>query len=110
MEVDDWGRDPAVQGMRRVFAAAESAQGRLLKELNISPFDKRLRQWRKMALRVFEQNWARAARYGNALTEKDVGDLYAHCLARVLGTKGAPVPKEALPGNRTIEGLLEEKK
>ncbi len=110
VDADEFGRDPSVQGMRRVFAAAEAAQGRLLQELNISRFDKRLRQWRKMTLHVFEQNWARAARYGTTLTEKDLGDLYVHCLAKVMETKGTVVPERALPGNRAVESLLEEKK
>lgn len=110
MEIDEWGRDPSIQRMRRVFAAAEAAQDRLLEELKISLLDKRLRQWRKIALHLFEQSWARAATQRTGLVEKDLGDLYVCCLARVLESKGVAVPRRVLPDNAAVSGLLEEKK
>jgi hypothetical protein len=110
MATDEFGGDPSVQMMRRLFAAVEVAQQSLLNVLGISPFDSRLRQWRKMALHLFEQNWAAAARHSSRLTEKDAGDLYAHCLARAVETRGVVVPKGSLPANDLIMRLLEEKK
>ena len=46
---DDWGFDPSVRMMRRVYERIEMVQGELLKRLSISPFDPRLRRWREKA-------------------------------------------------------------
>ncbi len=43
---DEWGHDPSVQSMRRVFSWMEEAQQELLGHLDISLFDKRLRNVR----------------------------------------------------------------
>jgi hypothetical protein len=40
---DEWGHDPSILSMRRVFSYMEQAQQELLGHLNISRFDKRLR-------------------------------------------------------------------
>jgi hypothetical protein len=47
---DEWGRDPAVQIMRGVFAATEQTQHELLGRLGIAPSDPRLRRWWEQAL------------------------------------------------------------
>ncbi len=107
MEDDEWGRDPSVRGMRRVFAALEEAQGRLLGVLGISVVDRRLGTVRRMSLHLFEQHWTQAVRNRVQLTEQDLADLYVYCLARALETKGVAVPKSSLPGNGVIEALME---
>ncbi len=106
MDKDEWGRDPAVAAMRSVFAAVETAQNRFLDGLGLSRVDGRLRQWRKMTLHLFERTWAAAARRGMSLSEKDAADLYLHCLARVLGTRGIEVPRPTLPDNPAVADLL----
>ena len=85
--------------MRRVFAAVETRQAELLDRLNIHWMDKGLRSARSMALRLFEQVWARAANQGVRLGEEDAADLYVHCLAKVLGTRGIVAAAESLPGS-----------
>ncbi|MGD0228734.1 MAG: hypothetical protein ABSC19_00045 [Syntrophorhabdales bacterium] len=107
---DDWGRDPSVQSLRRIFKAVEAKQGRLLEGLDIRRFDKRLGQWRKMTLHLFEERWTDAARSGVRLEENDVADLYLHCLAKTLATRGMVVPREAFPANPAVARLLEGKK
>ncbi len=109
MDEDEWGRDPSVRSMRSAFAAIEAAQNRFLDGLGVGRTDKRLRQWRKMALHLFEQGWAVAARRGMPLTERDAADLYLCCLAKVLGTRGIEVPHLCLPDNPAVMRLLEEK-
>ncbi len=106
MEKDEWGRDPSVRFMRSVFAAIEATQNRFLDGLGVSRLDNRLRQWRKMALHLFEKNWAVAARRGMPLAEKDAADLYLHCLAKVLGTRGIEAPRLSLPDNPAVVSLL----
>jgi hypothetical protein len=109
VEEDRFGHDPSVRRLRRVFAAVEAEQNALLDRLTIGRLDGRLRQWRKTALHLFEQGWARAAREGVYLEEKDAAHLYLLCLARALGTRGIVVPREALPANPAVARLLEEK-
>ncbi len=106
MDEDEWGRDPTVAGVRSVFAAIETAQNRFLEGLGVSPLDERLRPWRKMALHLFEQGSAAAARRGMPLSEKDAADLYVYCLAKVLGTRGIEAPRRCLPDNPAMIDLL----
>lgn len=110
MDEDEWGRDPSVRSMRSAFAAIEAAQNRFLDGLGVGRIDKRLRQWRKMALHLFEQHSTGAAGAGVGLSEKDLADLYIYCLAKVLSTRGITVPKVALPDNAAVAVLVEDRR
>ncbi len=107
---DDWGHDPSVLFMRRVFKGMEETQKRLLATLAISRFDVRLRHWRETTRDLFEQAWPIAARKGVAASEEEAGILYAHCLARALIEDGIKIPHEALPPDEKISKLVEEVK
>jgi hypothetical protein len=104
---DEWGHDPSVQSTRRVFSFMEEAQQELLRRLNISFFDPRLRRSREQALELFERTWSKAGRRG-MMSEKDAAPLYVHCLARTLRLAGVEVPEEALPGDEKIIHFLQE--
>lgn len=105
---DDWGHDPSVQSMRRLFARMEIIQKELLERFNISPFDARLRLRREGARTLFERLWPLAARRGVVVNEEDAASLYAHCLALTLRGDGLDVPDEALPCNERILKFLSE--
>jgi len=105
---DEWGHDPSVQSMRRVFSLMEAAQEELLRHLNISPFDQRLRRSREQALKLFEQAWPLAVRQGIIGNEKEAAPLYLHCLARALSSASVEVPKELLPINEKIIRFLQK--
>ena len=105
---DEWGHDPSVQKMRRVFSLMEEAQQRLLKTLNILPFDKRLRSVREQALEIFAKAWPLAVRQGIIGDEKEAVPFYLHCLARALSSVGVEVPKDGLPMNEKIFRFLKE--
>ena len=107
---DEWGHDPSVQSMRRVFSFMEEAQQELLTRLNISFFDRRLRHSREQALEIFERVWSVAIRSGMVMNEKDAGPLYIHCLARALSSAGIRVPKELLPRDEKIIRFLQEER
>ncbi len=102
---DEWGQDPSVQSMRRVFSSIEEAQRRLLSGLNIAYLDRKLRPCREQALELFERAWAKAARRGG-MDEKDAAPLYLHCLARTLRSAGVEVSEELLPWDDKITLLL----
>lgn len=107
-EMDEWDRDPSVQSMRDVFSRMEVAQGQLLEQSNISPFDIRLRGVRETAKHLFERSWALAnARHVNMDKEKATR-LYLHCLASALGTCGIEVATELLPEEEPYGGLVRE--
>ena len=107
---DDWGHDPSVRFMRRVFKGMEETQRTLLANVNISHVDVRLRRWRETARDLFEQAWPVATRRGVAASEEEAGILYAHCLARALIEAGIKIPHEDLPHHEKISKLVKEVK
>ena len=102
---DDWGRDPSVRAMRRLFARMESGQGALLKRLGIPPYDTRLRACRDEARDLFEKAFSRpgAAR---ARDEGDAAALYIQCLIRALRERGLRVPADAVREDAQIGELI----
>ena len=105
---DKWGHDPSVQSMRRVFSLMEEAQQELLRCLNISPFDQRLRRSREQAMEFFERAWPLALRKGIIISEQDAAPLYSHSLAQALSSVGVEVSKELLPMDEKIIRFLKE--
>lgn len=103
---DEWGHDPSVQIMRRVFKHMEAIQGELLKASSVSPYESRLRLWRENALTSFEKSWAVAARSGMELGEEKLATLYALCLSRAIRFDGIRVAAEILPKDEQIEMLI----
>ena len=103
---DDWGQNPEVKRMRRVFQEMESGQERFLSSMGISLFDARLRLWRDKARLLFERLWPRAASQGIMDEESRIGLLYVHCLSRIMNDDGISVPEELLPEDGKIQGLL----
>ena len=108
MATDDFGRDPSVRNMRQVFAQMETAQARLLEQVALSRFDRRLRVWRESALLSFEEAWAKAAGRGLAATGEEVANLYILCFARVLEKGRVVAPREALPGDEALCRFVRE--
>lgn len=107
-EVDEWGRDPSVRAMRRVFAAMEAAQREFIKNVGVSAFDPRMRRWRERALAAFDASWARNARTGVLLSETEAGALYVHCLGKIMNREGIDVPAEILPRSEKLQKILRE--
>lgn len=105
---DEWGRDPSVRAMRRVFASMEAAHKEFIRALGVSPFDLRLRRWRERALSAFDASWARSARAGFELTETEAGTLYVHCLGRIMAREGVDVPEGVLPETEKIRRIVRE--
>ena len=105
---DEWCRDPSVRAMRRVFASMEAAQKEFMENLNLSPYDERLRRWRERALGVFDAAWARSARAGVKLSEAEAGGLYVHCLGSIMSREGMEVSPESLPQSEKLRRILKE--
>ena len=107
-EPDEWGRDPSVRAMRRVFAAMEKAQKEFINNLGLSPLDPRMRRWRERALAAFDASWARNARTGVQLSETETGALYVHCLGKIVNREGIDVPADILPRSEKLQKILKE--
>ena len=107
---DDWGEDPSVQSMRRVFAHMETAQEELLGRLSISPYDNRLRRWREEARTFFDRACALTTKRGIVLSEEYLASIYLHCLGQVLSLNGIEFPSDVLPRDEGIIRFLSEGK
>jgi hypothetical protein len=105
---DDWGVDPSVRMMRRVFGRIEMVQGDLLKRLSVSPLDPRLKRWRDKARHYLERCWAEASRLGIEVGEEEAACIYVHCLSWAMNLDGEKVPHETLPKDEKIEIVLKE--
>ena len=108
MDSDEFGRDPAVRSMRRVFAQMEKLQQEMFEAAKLLPLDRRLRVWREQALQLFEQAWAKAGKRGLTESEEEAALLYALCLAGILERGRIRVPPGVLPRNEALEQLIQE--
>jgi len=106
--IDEWGKDPSVQIMRRVFKEMEKAQRELLKRLDIIPYDLRIRRWRDQALTLFERAWAVANRMGIMIDERTASLVYVHCLAKVMSADRINIPPGILPEAKSVERIFKE--
>lgn len=107
MVADEWGRDPGVQRMRSVFGKIEEVQSGFLRDAELSPLDKRLKDWRRQALKSFEHHWGRVVRKGMDLSDNEVAVLYVACLAHVIQRSGVKIPTSAFPKDKKILRLME---
>jgi hypothetical protein len=107
-DMDEWGRDPSVQFTRKVFKEMEKAQHELLKRLDITPYDLRIRRWRDQALALFETAWGVANRMGIIMDEHTASLVYVHCLAKVMGAERINIPAGILPDSKSVERIFKE--
>jgi hypothetical protein len=107
-DMNEWGKDPAVQGMRKVFKGMEKSLEELLGRLAISPYDNRIRGWLEKALAKFEQSWGVAHQMGISMDEEKAPAVYVHCLARVMGSQGVEIPEGTLPREGQTQKLVNE--
>ena len=88
---DEWGHNPQVRMMRRVFAAMENVQAEYLRSARLDPLDPGLRGVRDIALLVFERAWPIQAGRAEMTPEKEAGALYLSCLKYALRKTGLRV-------------------
>jgi hypothetical protein len=105
---DEWGKDPSVQIMRKVFKEMETVQHELLSRLDISPYDPRIRRWREKSLALFEQAWEVANRIGISMDEAMASTVYCQCLAKVIDSEGHEVPEGIVPKGKDVAWLFKE--
>ena len=108
VEIDEWGRDPSVQRMRRVFSGMEAARKKLLEQVGLSSLDRRLGQARDKARILFEKAWSHSATKGLSMSDDEAAGLYIYCLSWALGQCGVEVPEKFLPDDERLEDLIRE--
>jgi len=106
--MDEWGRDPSVKAMRRVFNAMEKTLDDHLEQLDVSPFDYRIRGWLEQALANYECVWGEAGRMGVRVDEKMAPKIYSRCLVKVIGLAGIEIPESLLAVDKDVERLISE--
>ena len=106
--MDEWGRDPSVQTMRKVFKAMERSLEVILKRLDISPYDYRIRSWLEKALVKFEWSWSVADQMGIRMKDEIAPAVYAHCLAKIMESQSVEIPEDMLPEEKQIQKLIHE--
>jgi hypothetical protein len=107
-EMDEWGKDPSVRIMRKVFKGMEEAQHELLKRLDVTTYDLRIRRWRDQALTLFERACGVASGMGIVVDESAASLIYVHCLAKVMSAERINIPPRILPDAKNVERILEE--
>jgi len=107
-DMDEWGKDPSVQIMRKVFKEMEKTQHELLKRLEITPYDLRIRRWREQALALFERAWGVANRMGITMDEHTASAVYVHCLVKIMGAERINIPAGILPEAKSVERIFKE--
>jgi hypothetical protein len=105
---DEWGRDPSVQAMRKIFQGMEKSLNEILARLGISSYDLRIRGWLETALTKFERAWGVANQMGIIMDEKKAPLVYAHCIAKVIGSEGIEIPEDILPEEKETGRLINE--
>ena len=107
-DMDEWGKDPSVQIMRKVFKEMEKAQHELLKRLDIIPYDSRISRWREHALDLFERACGVANRMDITMDEHTASLVYVHCLAKVMSAERINIPPGILPEAKSVERIFKE--
>lgn len=106
---DEWGKDPAVRAMRKVFREIEASQREFFKCMKIHKYDARIRVWREKALALFEKAFYRTDSTGLIINEKNASIIYLNCLAHVMMAQGIKIPETCLPEPTDDENFLQER-
>ena len=103
---DEWGRDPAVINMRRVFAAIEAAQTAFLASLSIETLDSRLGSRPQLVGRSQKRAGGVSRKIGHLVERPPAGtSVFERTLP---GGEGFKVGRRACPERRTVgQNLLE---
>lgn len=106
---DEWGKDPTVMAMRKVFREIEASQGDFFGCMKINKYDTRIRAWREKSLALFERAFYRTDNTGLIINEKNASIIYLNCLAHVMRAQGINIPEACLPEATGDENFLEER-
>ena len=105
---DEWGMDPTVSAMRKIFRAMDDSQREFFNRMEIHRYDPRIRPWREKALVLFEKAFSHAGRAGVSFNEDTASIIYLHCLAEVMRAQGIDVPYINLSDKAGVEDVLKE--
>ncbi len=105
---DEWGHDPSVQSMRKIFSNMEKAYHHYLISTGTKPFDGRLSDLKKEALALFENVHSTALSKRYQIDEKSYVEIYRLCLSHIFSAKKFKLPENLLPENNPFHALIRE--
>ena len=103
-KIDEFGSDPNVQIMRRIFAKIEESQKIIIRTLDISPIDPRLRKWREIARDEYERSFHERIRRGGPINDNEASTIYIDCFVKVLIQDGIDISIEKMESIGKGEG------
>ena len=106
--MDDWGKAPSVQRMRKIFSMMEQIDDALIKSLGISPFEPRLRDIRDMSRELFEKSFTHCISKGISPDEKTTIELFKQCHITAFKKYGISVPGQEEPEDNQISNIIRE--
>ena len=108
MKMDEWGKDPSVRAQRKIFKEMEKSLDEIMRQLEIAPYDQRIKGWLEKALVKFEMSWGIAEQMGIIMDEKTAPLVYTHCLAKAIASDGIEIPETVLPQEKDTVRLVHE--
>ena len=103
---DEWGYDPQIQMMRKVFTAMEEVQAELLRAARVDLHEPRLRRARDLARLVFDRAWATHASGAELSPDRQAAELYRECLGYALRKNGIIAPGAAAADDERFDRLI----
>lgn len=106
--MDEWGKDPEVRRIRKIFSGMEKMDATILKDAGLSPFDQRLRKARDLRRKLYEAVYGRALSKGRALKDPSPWVLFEQCQVAAFMECGLPVPETRQAARPEITALIRE--
>lgn len=106
--MDDWGKDPSVQRMRKIFSMMERIDQTLIQDTGLSPFDRRLRNIREMSRGLFQKSFSHCMSKGIHLDEKDTIELFKKCHIIAFRRNGISMADIEPPEENAISAIVQE--
>jgi len=105
--MDEFGKDPTVQRTRILFSMMEKSDSALIKSLDLSPFDERLRTARIARLNLYNKVISLAFHKKIFVDENFALELFNHC-QKIAFSKCGFSYETGQPDNPKITALIQE--
>ena len=105
---NDWGADPSVQRMRRIFNSMEEIDNALIKSTGLSPFDTRLREIRTDSRILFEKSFSCLLSKGIHPDDRRTIELYRHCHINTFNKNSISISDSEENTDKELAALIKE--
>lgn len=105
--IDEFGNDPTVKRTRILFSMMDKSDSALIKNLDLSPFDERLRTARTVRLNLYNKAISLAFHKKIYVDENFALELFNHCQKIAFNKCGFSYEADQ-PDNLKITALIQE--